>query len=82
MDLTRIVYFLVIGLVAGWSAGKMVKGRSFGMIGNIIVGIIGAIIGGYLFDVLNVHVAGFTGSLIMAVAGAVVFVFILRFINT
>jgi uncharacterized membrane protein YeaQ/YmgE (transglycosylase-associated protein family) len=44
-----IVWFLIIGLIAGWLAGQLMRGRGFGLIGNLIIGVLGAIIGGYLF---------------------------------
>ena len=42
-----LVYFLLIGLVAGWLAGKLMEGHSFGLLGNLVVGVIGAILGGF-----------------------------------
>ncbi len=72
--------FLVIGLVAGWLAGKVMGGRGFGLLGNIVVGVIGAILGGFLASLLlHLDVSGFNlESLIVAFAGAVVFLLILR----
>ena len=64
---------LVVGLIAGWLAGMVVKGGGFGVIGNIIVGIIGALIGGFLFGLLFPGSAvGFIGSVIVAFIGAVI----------
>ena len=72
-----IVWFLLIGAVAGWLAGLIMKGRGFGVIGNIIVGVIGAILGGYLFGLLGISAGGgMMGSLVTAVIGAVVLLFI------
>ena len=48
-----LILFLVIGLVAGWLAGKIMKGRGFGLIGNLIVGVIGSVLGGYLFSLIG-----------------------------
>lgn len=50
----ELVYFLLIGAVAGWIAGLLMKGRGFGAIGNVVVGVLGAIIGGYLSRELGV----------------------------
>ena len=53
-----IIWFLLIGLAAGWLAGQLVKGRGFGMVENLIIGVIGALIGGYVFGALGVNVGG------------------------
>jgi uncharacterized membrane protein YeaQ/YmgE (transglycosylase-associated protein family) len=63
---------LIIGLLAGAIAGRLVEGEGFGCLGNIIVGLIGSLIGGWLFSQLNLSAgAGFWGSLITATIGAV-----------
>ena len=78
----NLVLFLVIGIVAGWLAGKIMKGRGFGLIGDLIVGVVGAYLGGWLFDKFGISAGGgLLGSLITAVAGALVFLFILRLIR-
>ena len=53
MDVQSLIIFLAIGAVAGWLAGLIMKGRGFGLLGNIIVGIIGAVVGGFLFGLLG-----------------------------
>jgi len=72
-----IIWFLFIGLIAGWIAAHIMKGRGFGLFGDIIVGIIGAVIGGYLFQMLGVVAYGTLGTIIMAVIGAMVFLFLI-----
>lgn len=64
-----IIWFLLIGLAAGWLAGQLVKGRGFGMVENLIIGVIGALIGGYVFGALGVNVGGLLGELIAATVG-------------
>ncbi len=77
MDIVSIILFLVIGLAAGWLAGQIMKGRGFGLVGNLIVGIVGAFIGGFVFDVLNITIASeLIGSLIAAVVGAIILLWI------
>lgn len=66
------LWFLVIGALAGFIAGKIMKGKGFGLFGNLVVGVIGAFIGGFLFGILGIHAGGFVGSLIMASVGACV----------
>ena len=80
MDL--IIYSLLIGAAAGWLAGQFMKGRGFGVIGNIVVGIVGALIGGWLLGTLGVSLGGgLLGSLITATLGAVVLLFIIGLIK-
>jgi uncharacterized membrane protein YeaQ/YmgE (transglycosylase-associated protein family) len=77
------IWFILIGLCAGWLAGQLVKGGGFGGGGDIAVGILGSLLGGYLFNILGVSTgAGLVGSLIVATIGAVVLLFLLRLIKT
>lgn len=78
----EFIWFILIGLVAGWLAGRLVRGGGFGVIGDIVVGILGALLGGFLFQSLGVSVGGgLLGRIIVATVGAVVLVFILRLIR-
>jgi uncharacterized membrane protein YeaQ/YmgE (transglycosylase-associated protein family) len=77
----HIIIFLFIGMLAGWLAGKIMKGKGFGLIGNLIVGVIGALLGGFLFRVLGISTAGFIGSIAMAVIGALVLLYLIGFIK-
>jgi uncharacterized membrane protein YeaQ/YmgE (transglycosylase-associated protein family) len=67
----EFLWFILIGLIAGWLAGVFMKGGGFGVIGDIIVGVIGALIGGFLFGSLGLFPAGKFGTLIVATIGAV-----------
>ena len=79
MDSHSILAWLVIGALAGWLAGTFVRGGGFGLIGDIVVGIIGAFIGGWLAGVLHIHIgAGWISSIITAAIGAALLLFILR----
>jgi uncharacterized membrane protein YeaQ/YmgE (transglycosylase-associated protein family) len=69
MDLQGLIIFLAIGAAAGWLAGTLMKGGGFGLLGNIIVGIVGAIIGGFVFSLLGISAGGLIGSIITATAG-------------
>ncbi len=78
----NLLWFLVVGLVAGWLAGVLVKGGGFGLIGDLVVGVIGAVLGGWLFSTLGASAGGgLLGSIIVATIGAVVLVFIVRLIK-
>lgn len=81
MDITSLVIFLVIGALAGWLAGVLMKGKGFGIIGNMVVGIIGAVVGGFVFDFLGVIAGGFIGSIITATVGAIILLSIIRIVK-
>ena len=76
MDTHSLIIFLVIGAVAGWLAGLLMRGGGFGLFGNIVVGIVGSVIGGFLFGLLGITAGGFVGSLVTAVVGAAVLLFV------
>lgn len=76
------IWFLIIGTIAGWLAGMIMKGGGFGLLVNIIVGCVGALIGGWLFGVLGISAGGsLIGSLITALIGAVVLLLIIGLIK-
>jgi uncharacterized membrane protein YeaQ/YmgE (transglycosylase-associated protein family) len=78
----EFVWFILIGLAAGWLAGQLMKGGGFGVVGDIIVGVIGALLGGFVFRSLGVSTGGgLLGSLIVATIGAVILLFLLRLIK-
>lgn len=78
----EFLWFILIGLVAGWLAGQLVKGGGFGVIGDIVVGVLGALIGGFLFTSLGLSLGGgLLGAIIVATIGAIVLIFILRVIK-
>lgn len=72
-----LLAFLVIGILAGWLAGRVMRGRGYGLFGNMLVGVLGAYFGGILFSAVGLYPIGFLGSLLMAFAGAVVLLFII-----
>lgn len=77
-----LLWFLIVGLVAGWLAGVLVKGGGFGVIGDIVVGVVGAVLGGWLFSTFGASVGGgLVGSIIVATIGAVILLFIVRLIK-
>jgi uncharacterized membrane protein YeaQ/YmgE (transglycosylase-associated protein family) len=76
------IWFLLIGAVAGWLAGQIMKGSGFGMFGNIVVGVLGAVIGGWLFGALGFSISDkLIAKLVTALVGAVVLLFILGLIS-
>ncbi len=77
----NLLWFLIIGLVAGWLAGTLVKGGGFGLIGDLVVGVVGAFLGGFIFSHLGVAAGGLIGSLVVATIGAVVLLLLVRLIK-
>ncbi len=76
-----LLWFLLIGLIAGWLAGVIMKGSGYGVIGDIIIGILGAFIGGHVLGWLGVATYGLVGSLLTALLGAIILIFIVRLIK-
>jgi uncharacterized membrane protein YeaQ/YmgE (transglycosylase-associated protein family) len=77
-----LLIFLLVGALAGWLGGIVVKGDSLGLIGDIVVGVIGSFVGGWLFNSFHiVHGVGFFGNLIGATLGAIVLLFVLRLVR-
>lgn len=82
MAMESLLAILIIGAIAGWLAGLIVKGYGFGLLGNIIIGIIGAFVGTWLLGRLGVSLGGgVAGAIINAVIGAVVILFLLGLIR-
>jgi len=81
MSLMSLIWFLLIGLIAGWLASIAMKGGRHGALGYIIIGVIGALLGGWLFGVIGIATGGLIGSLITAFVGAVILIALLRLIR-
>ncbi len=82
IPLQVLLIWLVIGVVAGWLAGVIVRGGGFGLVGDIVVGILGAFIGGWLLPRLGVHIGvGLVAVIASATLGAVVLLLVLRLIR-
>ncbi len=78
-----LLVILFVGLVAGWLAGKIVRGAGFGIIGEILIGIAGALVASLLFPKLGIHLGtGLVSSIIYSAIGAVVLLLIVRLIRT
>lgn len=75
------IWYILIGLAAGFIAGKLVKGGGFGLWVNLLVGIIGGVLGGWLFGILGIHTSNIIGSLLTSVVGAVVLLWLADFIS-
>jgi uncharacterized membrane protein YeaQ/YmgE (transglycosylase-associated protein family) len=77
-----IIWWIIVGLIAGFITGKIMKGSGYGVLGDIIVGIIGAVIGGFIMRSLgHAESGGLIYTIIVAVIGAVILTFVLRLIS-
>jgi uncharacterized membrane protein YeaQ/YmgE (transglycosylase-associated protein family) len=82
MEAQGLLIWLVIGAVAGWLAGTLVKGGGFGLVGDIIVGIVGAFVGGFLAGALHISIgSGIVSSILTATVGAVLLILLVRMIK-
>jgi uncharacterized membrane protein YeaQ/YmgE (transglycosylase-associated protein family) len=82
LDPGDLLAWIIVGLIAGFLASAVIRGRGYGCIGNIIVGLIGSVVGGYLADLLNISgVYHFWGSVAIAFLGSCILVALLQFIS-
>jgi uncharacterized membrane protein YeaQ/YmgE (transglycosylase-associated protein family) len=77
----QFLWFILIGIAAGWLAGQVMKGGGYGLVGDLIIGVIGALLGGFLFGLLGIVAGGLLGSLVTATVGAIVLIALLRAIK-
>jgi uncharacterized membrane protein YeaQ/YmgE (transglycosylase-associated protein family) len=66
-----LIWFLLIGLLAGWLAGKLMSGGGFGLVGNMVLGVVGAVVGGHVLGLIGITGGGFIADLLVATFGAV-----------
>ena len=82
MGIESVIVWLIVGAIAGWLAGLIVKGYGFGLIGNIVVGVVGAFLGSYLFPSLGLFdLPGLPGAILSATLGAVILLFVIGLIR-
>ncbi|QIL82688.1 GlsB/YeaQ/YmgE family stress response membrane protein [Diaphorobacter sp. HDW4A] len=80
--MSAFLWFIIVGGIAGWLAGLVMKGGGYGILGNIVIGIIGAVLGGWVFGVLGLGAGGgLVGSILVAFVGAVILIFLARLIR-
>ena len=75
-----VIAWLVVGLVAGFLAGKVMRGAGYGLVGDIVTGLIGAFLGGFLFGLVVTGDAGFWSSIVVAFVGACILIVVARFV--
>jgi uncharacterized membrane protein YeaQ/YmgE (transglycosylase-associated protein family) len=81
ISLSAVIWWLIVGLIAGFLASIVMRGGGYGIVGDIIVGLIGAFIGGWLFSLLGIGAGGLIGSIVVAFIGACILIFLLRLIS-
>ncbi len=80
--LSGLVWWIVVGLIAGWLAGKVMRGGGFGVLMDIVIGMVGAVIGGWVFGLLGIYSnGGLIGSVLVAFVGAVILLWLVRMIK-
>jgi len=81
MGTQSLIMFLLVGVVAGFVAGKLMKGAGFGLLGDLVVGVIGSFVGVWVFGLLGISPGGLLGLLVAAVVGAMLLLFLVRLIK-
>jgi uncharacterized membrane protein YeaQ/YmgE (transglycosylase-associated protein family) len=79
--ITNLIWWVVVGLIAGWAAGKIMKGGGYGAVMDIVLGIVGAVVGGWLLGILGIHAGGFIATILVAILGAVFLIWISRLLK-
>ena len=81
MNIPYWLYFILIGLLAGWLAGRIMKGHGFGLLGNLVVGVVGAWLGSFLFNLFNLSSYGTLGIIVTATVGAIVLLYVVGLVK-
>ena len=76
--LSGLIWAVIVGLIAGWLAGKVMKGGGYGTLMDIVLGIAGGVIGSFVFGLLGLSASGLTGSIIVSFVGAVILIWLVR----
>ncbi|HWS18589.1 MAG TPA: GlsB/YeaQ/YmgE family stress response membrane protein [Candidatus Elarobacter sp.] len=79
--LTNIIYWIIVGLIAGWAAGKIMRGGGYGPMMDIILGIVGAVVGGWLLGALGIYAGGLIGTIVVAIIGAIFLIWLSRLLK-
>ncbi|HXT72877.1 MAG TPA: GlsB/YeaQ/YmgE family stress response membrane protein [Candidatus Angelobacter sp.] len=79
--MTYLLWVIVIGILAGWIAGKIMRGSGFGLLGDLVVGVVGSLLGNFIFGLLGLGAYGLIGRLVVAVIGALFLLWLIRLIK-
>lgn len=73
-----LIWEIAIGILAGFLAGKIMRGRGYGVLMDLVLGLVGAVLGGFIFGLLGLHAYGLVGQLVIATGGAVMLIWLVR----
>ncbi len=76
-----LAWVILLGIAAGWIAGQITKGSGFGLVGDLVVGVVGSLLGSFLFGLVGLGAYGLLGRLLISVVGAIVLLWLIRFIK-
>ena len=76
-----LIVQILIGIIAGWLAGKIMRGTGYGLLGDLVLGIIGSLLGGFVFGLLGLHAYSLIGSIVVATGGAILLLYLIRYIR-
>jgi uncharacterized membrane protein YeaQ/YmgE (transglycosylase-associated protein family) len=76
-----LLWQIAIGILAGWLAGKIMRGRGFGVLLDLVIGIVGSLLGGFVFSLLGLYSSSLIGSIVVATAGAVLLLYLVRMLK-
>ncbi|HVI10017.1 MAG TPA: GlsB/YeaQ/YmgE family stress response membrane protein [Candidatus Binatia bacterium] len=79
--LSGLIWWILVGLIAGWAAGQIMRGKGYGVGMDIVLGMIGAVVGGWLLGILGIHGGGLIGTIIVAIVGAVFLIWLSRMLK-
>lgn len=79
--MSYLVWVVLLGIAAGWLAGQITKGRGFGIVGDLVVGILGSLLGSFIFGIIGLAAYGLLGRLVVSVVGALVSLWLIRMIK-
>ena len=77
-EMMYLIWEIAIGILAGFLAGKIMRGRGYGVLMDLVLGLVGAVLGGFIFGLLGLHAYGLVGQLVIATAGAVMLIWLVR----
>jgi uncharacterized membrane protein YeaQ/YmgE (transglycosylase-associated protein family) len=76
-----LLWTIIIGIIAGWLAGQLWKGGGFGLLGDLVIGVLGAVLGGWVFGLMGIGAYGLAGRLVVSVIGALILLALIRLIR-
>ena len=76
--ISNLISWIVVGLIAGWATGKIMSGKGYGVLHDILLGMVGAVIGGWVMGILHIGGEGFIYTVIVAIGGACLLTFVVR----